>query len=173
MDAFFEYGRDLVRTMNYELWAFIIALLSFFVAGIALGWNIFRDFIDRPKLKIRMWIANYVDSVRGEMPQVVSVTVTNKGKKPIMIKAHGFHMKDKTSFILRNEMHLFRGKRLEPYDFLDLTLPHETLLALIEKADQMKAFVVYDSTGKEWKVGKRNFKKFKKSLQAKKTSLVL
>ncbi len=56
--------------MDYNLWAFIISFFSLVVAGIALGWNIFRDCIDKPKLKLNMFVANWYDPHRGEMPQV-------------------------------------------------------------------------------------------------------
>jgi transposase len=50
--------------MDYNLWAFIISFLSLVVAGIALGWNIFRDCIDKPKLKLNMFVANWYDPHR-------------------------------------------------------------------------------------------------------------
>ena len=66
--------------MNYDLWAIIIALFSLVMAAFALGWNIFRDCIDKPKLKLNLFVGNWYDPIRGEMPQVISVTVTNAGK---------------------------------------------------------------------------------------------
>lgn len=153
--------------MDYNLWAFIISLLSLVVAGIALGWNIFRDCIDKPKLKLNMFVANWYDPHRGEMPQVVSVSITNAGKQPIVIKAHGFPMKDKTTSIFPDVMHFFDHKRLEPYDRLDITFPHAVLKTLIDKADNISAFVVSDTTGRQWKLDQKIFKEFKESLQAK------
>jgi hypothetical protein len=156
--------------MDYELWAFIIALLSLVVAGIALGWNIFRDFIDKPKLQLNIFVANWYDPNRGEMPQVISVTITNSGKQPIVIKGHGFPMKDKTTSIFPDVMHLFDRKRLEPYDRLDVTFSNAILETLTGKADNICAFFVFDTTGRQWKLNKKTFREFKQSLQSKKVA---
>ena len=165
---FYEEG-----VMGYDLWALAISALSLVVAGIALGWNIFRDCIDRPKLKLNVFVANLVDSNGRELPQVISVTVTNVGRKAIVIKGHGFLMKDKTKLIFPEIMVLFDQKRLEPYDHLNLTLPNSVLLNLVEKADLIRAFFVYDTTGKWWKLGGKIFSQFKQSLKAKKQNSCL
>lgn len=154
--------------MDYELLAFMIALLSLVISGIALGWNIFRDCIDKPKLKLNMFVANWYDPNRGEMPQVISVTVTNTGRQPIVIKGHGFPLKDKTTSIFPDVMDFFDQKKLEPYDRLEITLPHPVLKTLIEKADDISAFIIYDTTGRQWKLASKTFKEFKKTLLAKK-----
>jgi hypothetical protein len=134
------------------------------VAGFALGWNVFRDCVNRPKLKLNMFIANWYDSQKGELPQVISISITNTGKQPIVIKAYGFPMKDKTTSVFPDIMHFFNLKRLEPYDRIDITVPNPVLKTLIEKAPNITAFVVYDTVGREWKLGKKEFKEFKKSL---------
>lgn len=162
------YGNS---NMDYDLWAFIISFLSLIVAGIALGWNIFRDCVNKPKLKLNMFIADWYDPHRGEMPQVISVSITNTGKQPIVIKAHGFSMKDKTTSIFPELMHYFDQKRLEPYDRLDITFPHAILQTLVEKAENISAFLVCDTTGRKWKLDKKIFNEFKKNLLSqKKTS---
>lgn len=152
---------------QFELYTLLLAGLSFLVAGIALGWNIFRDCVNRPKLKLNMFVADWYDSHRGEMPQVISVSITNTGKQPIVVKAHGFPMKDKTTSVFPDIMHFFDLKRLEPYDRLDITIPHPVLKTLIEKSDNIKAFVVCDTVGRQWKLDRKEFNEFKKSLIAK------
>jgi hypothetical protein len=154
---------------QYELYALLIAALSFIIAGIALGWNIFRDCVDKPKLKLNMFIADWYDSQKGEMPQVISISITNTGKQPIVIKAHGFKMKDKTTAIFPDIMQFFNLKRLEPYDRLEVPVPNPVLKTLIEKSPNIKAFIVCDTTGRHWKLDRKEFKEFKKSLLAKRT----
>jgi|GEM_PF-3078097 hypothetical protein len=146
----------------------VIASVSLLVSGISLGWNIFRDCVDKPKLKLNMYVAGEYDPVKGEMLEVISIIVTNVGKQPITIWGHCFYMKDKSKFLLRDAIHLFQRKKLEPYDVHSVTLPHENLLTLVEKADQIETFCVGDTSGKTWKVDREIFKEFQEDLRAKK-----
>ncbi len=58
----------------YEFWGLLVSGLSLLIAGIALGWNIFRDAIDRPKLLLNLFVAEFWDNaMRNRQPDVVSV----------------------------------------------------------------------------------------------------
>lgn len=149
----------------------VIASVSLLVSGISLGWNIFRDCVDKPKLKLNMYVADWYDPVKGEMPQVISIIVTNVGKQPIVIGGHCFYMKDKSEYILVDALPLFQRKKLEPWEVLSVNLPHENLQTLVEKADQIEAFYIFDTRGEKWKVDKKIFKEFQDSLTAKKKSI--
>lgn len=155
---------------QYELYTLLVAGLSLFVAGIALGWNIFRDCIDRPKLKINIFIADVYITGKGNMPRVVSVNITNIGNKPIMIKGHGLYMKDKTQAFFPDIMGFFNKKKLEPYDFLDVTLPNEILRNFIEKSDQLHKFFIFDTTGRKWYPKKKILAEFLQSLKKEQSS---
>jgi hypothetical protein len=148
---------------QYEFYALLLAGMSFIVAGIALGWNIFRDCINRPKLKIDIFLAN-VYFPQGKLPDVISIHITNVGKQPINIKAHGFQMKDKTTAIFPEIMGAFDMKCLEPYGRLDVTASNEVLKELVKHAHKMRAFLVSDTSGKTWKSGRRCFNALKKNL---------
>ncbi|NGX35000.1 MAG: hypothetical protein K1060chlam1_01368 [Candidatus Anoxychlamydiales bacterium] len=102
------------------------------------------------------------------MPQVISVTIVNSGKKPIVVKGYGLLLKDKTIALFPNVMNLFNEKKLEPYKILDITLPHNILLNLIEKSEEIKASF-YDTVGKKWFPKRKVQKDFIKSLINKKS----
>lgn len=91
----------------------LISALSLMVAGIGLGWNIYRDCINKPKVKDNIYIAEYFLPGRGPQPQIVSVNVTNVGKQALIIKGNGFTAKDKKQFLFPEMMSLFNNKKLE------------------------------------------------------------
>ena len=67
----------------------IISVLSLFIAGVSLGWNIYRDYIDRGRLKVSAFIADVFIPDVGKQPKVMSVRVTNVGKQPITVDYNG------------------------------------------------------------------------------------
>jgi hypothetical protein len=154
----------------YEFWALAASGLSLLVAGIALGWNIFRDVIDRPKLSLNLFVAEVWDNaMKNRQPDVVSVAVTNVGKRPIVMHGFCFVLQNGNKLAFQNVEDMWRSKKLEPYDRFGGTLPNLNLQSLIEKADDLKSFVVYDTSGQEWKVSRKIFNDFKKQLKVKKT----
>ncbi len=101
--------------LNYNLYAVTIAGLSLLVAGIALGWNLFRDCIDKPRLKLTIHVAEIFIPGRGKQPNVVSVAITNTGRQDIVIKNHGFKSKSGAWILLPDAMALFNNKRLRDH----------------------------------------------------------
>lgn len=135
-----------------------ISLFSLAVAGISLGWNIYRDCVDRGKLTVRAFIADVFIPDEGKEPEVLSVRVTNTGKRAITVDGHGFAMNDKSTLMPKDSYADFNKKRLEPGDYLSSTLSNELLLTISESADKLQGFFVTDSHGKKWWVPKKEFK---------------
>ena len=124
--------------------------------------------MNKPSLKITIFIADVFIPRRGNQPQVVSISVTNTGKETIIVQSHGFYLRNNQRFLFPEAMRLFTNKKLEPYEYLDITLSNEILKTLIDKADQISQFVVLDTTGKKWKPKRKVMKKFINSLKQKK-----
>lgn len=64
----------------------IIACLSFVLAGISLGWNIYRDVILKAKLKVSFHLASIVErGVKGPFPERLVVYVINMGPGSLLV----------------------------------------------------------------------------------------
>ena len=67
-----------------------ISVGSFIVSGIALGWNIYRDAIDRGKLQVRCYIGQVGQMGVGVIADNLLVwQVTNVGRQPVMVSQLG------------------------------------------------------------------------------------
>lgn len=97
---------------------FYLSFSSFFIAAFALGWNVFRDCIDKGKPQVNAYIALTYSPNSGPQPEVLSVKVTNRGRRTIVVDGHGFLMKDKTVSMPLVSYDAFHGKRLEPGEHL-------------------------------------------------------
>ena len=63
-------------------WAAIaISLLSFVLAGIALGWNVYRDVVLKARVKVSFSVSRVVGFGQrvGQTPDFVTIAVTNHG----------------------------------------------------------------------------------------------
>jgi len=59
---------------------------SLMISGVALGWNIYRDAIDRGKLRVSCYISQARQLGRGVVADNLLVwAVTNVGRKPVML----------------------------------------------------------------------------------------
>src|SRR6266487_2754592 len=84
-----------------------VSCLAFLVSGLALGWTIYRDVLDKGRLKIYLMVGRLIPGVQGAQPaflasrlfakmvaigeaaddgrrDVIVVTITNVGKRPIV-----------------------------------------------------------------------------------------
>lgn len=132
-------------------WAGItISLFSLVVAGISLGWNIYRDCIERGRLKVTAYVADVLLPGRGPQPKVITVRVTNIGKKPIVLDGHGFLLKNGTQLMPVDSYADFHNRRLEPGDYINVTLANALIQNLLQNLDQLYGFFVIDSCSKKW-----------------------
>jgi hypothetical protein len=92
--------------MNPAYLAVVISFCSLLVAAISLGWNIYRDVIRKPKMRISMMAAIVVSSPRDkDHPRRLVVSITNFG--PGKTKACLLHVR-KTSWwrrLLKREVY--------------------------------------------------------------------
>lgn len=62
----------------------ILAIYGTIVSTVALMWNIFRDSLDRPKVKLEAMIGQiYPDHTDRDY---LFLTITNVGRRPVLIK---------------------------------------------------------------------------------------
>ena len=66
----------------------ILNVISLTMATVALGYPFLKDLWEKPKLKVRAYIAKVYILGRGEQPEVFSVAITNIGGKPLVVDGH-------------------------------------------------------------------------------------
>lgn len=71
-------------------------------------------------------------------------------------------------FILPDIMHQLNNRKLEPYESMDVTIQH--IDSVVQESENLKSFVVFDTTGKEWKPSQKIWYEFLQNLKSKKTS---
>jgi len=72
--------------------AIIVSIISVLIAGLSLGWNIYRDIIIKPKVKIKLSISTILQQGTRSRPEYVSIEATNFG--PGVIKLSMIEMKN-------------------------------------------------------------------------------
>jgi hypothetical protein len=145
----------------YELTAIIVSIFAVLIAGIGLGWNIYRDYIDKPKLKIN--IALWTSSIAHQ--KSIQAIVTNIGKQAIVISRCGFRKKDKTKYIYPETLNQTDNKKLTPHDSVRIVFSNESFIDLINNVNDLSTFIVSDTTGQEWSTEKKIMKEFLKDLK--------
>lgn len=171
-----------------------IALFSFLVSAIALGWNIYRDCVDRPKIKIKAYIATSTplqhtssadlisqifqisEPLNINMEAVREITdQINTSTEILYVEVTNIGKKpiiirghefqlDNKNMVMPILMEQFHNKKLEPYERLQVAFPNEILGELSKIAKQIQAFCIYDTHGKKWKLANEDLVKLKKDL---------
>lgn len=128
----------------------VISIFSLIIAATALGWNIYRDCVDKGKLKVSAYVAEVFYPGRGKCPEVISVRVTNVGKKPLVVDGHSFLLKNKTKLMPGDSYKEFQQRRLEPGEYVSTTLSNALIVTLFDYLDDLYGFFVMDSLGNKW-----------------------
>lgn len=145
-----------------DLVAFL-AVWGAILSSIAFGWNLYRDLTDRGKLRVHCFIGKIADSASPRKPEELDdylvYSVTNVGKRPILLKHIG-GIEKKNNFIILPHNPL--PKMLLPGEyFLDYT---EELDILDE---DLRHLIAVDSLGRNHKVPRRQVRKLKREYKKK------
>lgn len=57
----------------------IISILSFLVAAFSLGWNVYRDVLLKPKLRVSFYLTNLVSVDAGNVENKITLSAVNMG----------------------------------------------------------------------------------------------
>lgn len=145
-----------------------LAMYGAILSSIGLGWNLYRDLIDRARLKVEAQVRRIVRSddgrwyatdpalpIAGASEQVfVVINVTNIGRRPLQWQGWGGKYHDRVN-----------GR--DSFVVIPTTLPrmlnegetHSDFTAKFPTAENVKKLFVWDASGKEWCVSRRNLKK--------------
>lgn len=73
---------------DYEKIAIILSIFSISISFLVLGWNIYRDIILKPRLKVRLELS-FIKHGDYESPTKISITATNFGPNKIICTGIG------------------------------------------------------------------------------------
>ncbi|GFP30713.1 hypothetical protein HKBW3S34_01633 [Candidatus Hakubella thermalkaliphila] len=65
----------------------ILAIWGTVLSSVSIGWQMYRDFTNRGRLRVDTYLANIIEEGPGPQDQTVYLAwkVTNTGRKPIII----------------------------------------------------------------------------------------
>jgi hypothetical protein len=149
----------------------LVAFYGAVLSSIGLGWNVYRDLLDRPRLRVSMAIRRMAKSPDGKVYQVqpdlpvegaseqlfLVANVTNVGRRPVKWMGWGgrWHKKEPGG----------RAFIIQPIS-LPIMLNEgdscsEFTGDLKAAGSNVKELFVYDSTGKNWYLSRRALRKLK------------
>jgi hypothetical protein len=116
-----------------------ISLLAVVIAGLALGWNIYRDVVLRARVQVSFGVARVVQAGRplSASPQFIKISATNHGPGPVKIEMIAGRYAPLWRRLFRrthyfviisdftNPMNKPLPHRLDIGERLDLFLPHD------------------------------------------------
>lgn len=149
--------------------SFLISAISAGIALFALGWNVYRDIIIKPKVKVRFRIDMIAEE--GDDPSsretVICFHATNHGPGAVVlqgigIKTHVFLRKTKWSILLHDFHHPISSRfpsKLEVGELNHYVLPYRKDIFLKEDFGKIG---IYDSFGKYHWAPKTDIKDAKK-----------
>ncbi len=130
-----------------------LAIYGTIVSTVALVWNIFRDSLDDPKVKLEAMVGKiYPDHIDRDY---LFLTITNVGRRSVLIKGW-YALKKKTSPKPHGMMVVTQGlprlhKKAESHN------EYCTDLTILEK--ELDKLFVSDSAGREWRLPNRRLKR--------------
>jgi hypothetical protein len=160
-----------------------LAVYGAILSSIGFGWNLYRDLLDRPKLKISANVRRLARGVDGKgfavkpdlqvqgasVDLFVVMSVVNVGRRPVQWEGWGgkyfkpVHDRDGFVVIGRDLPKMLKeGETHAEFSLLEDDLRPAN--------DNVKSLMVWDSYGKNWKLSKRELKKLRAEARAARSS---
>jgi hypothetical protein len=142
-----------------------LALWGAVIATAALTWNIVRDIGERPKVKIDAMIGRmYPDHADRSY---VILTMTNIGRRPVFIKGWGA--------TLKKDGPQPKGLVVRPHGLPKMLSESEYHIEFTHDfrvlAPEVERLYVYDSSGREWKLTRKQLRELRKQAHDELTKL--
>ena len=141
------------ESSSASLW---IALTSVGISCISLGWNIVRDVVDRGTLRVKCAVTHIKGPGWDENRDYVSWTVTNTGRRPIVVGKIGGNYPSGMSFAVA------------PHERMPRTLqPGEALVEYTESVDVGRtiALCAWDTLNHVYRAPKQDLRAIKRDFQ--------
>ena len=118
----------------------VIAVLALMVSGASILWNIYRDILLKPKLKVRIQVSKIIQYGQKQKGPFIDITATNHGPgvitcESIFARKRALFRRVKHWYIISDDTNPLSAqlpKRLEVGEKLTLFLPYneKTILAI-------------------------------------------
>jgi len=138
-----------------------LAIWGAILSSVAIAWNVFRDVNDRGKLKIDAMIGKMVPDHTDK--EYLVVTITNIGRRPVLVKSWGGMEKKKKD--AKNARGIFIVPQGLPRMLKEGEYHTEFTDDLTILSPELEKICVWDSTGKHWKVSRKNLKRLFKGVK--------
>lgn len=132
----------------------ILALWGTIVSTIAITWNILRGLEDRKKLKIEANIGTILPGNPNK--KYFYVSMTNIGRRPVFVTGWGTDLKKEKKE--KGKRAVFIKARNLPKLLKDGEAHMEYIDNLSIFSRKIKNVKIWDSTGKSWKISRKNLK---------------
>jgi hypothetical protein len=150
-----------------------VSVLSFIVAGIALGWNIYRDVILKARVKVSFGVYRILSRGQrvGDGEQVIKISATNHGPGPVRLELivgkrsslwRRVRRRVEHFFVLNDDTNPLNPKlpnKIEVGDTLTLLLPYDEKSVLAGTATHIG---LSDSYGRSHFASRRDLSEAKK-----------
>lgn len=144
--------------MKAETITLIIAIWGAVLSTVAMGWNLYRDLMDKGRLRVNCYFGMIVQEGVGiEKEDVLFWTITNIGRKPVLLTHIGGQLKD-THFMLKD--HVGLPKMLQPGEYVSDHMDEFSVF----KGKELKNLTAIDSIGRTYKAPKKQLNKVKERL---------
>ena len=110
--------------MDKATLAIILSSVSAGIAGLSLGWNIYRDVVLKPRLKVKFAVRKLFTPGINQMSKFISISATNLGDRPTTIQK--IRAKKAAEVIVVTMLSLEIPKRLEAGEKVEFELPYNT-----------------------------------------------
>ncbi len=145
--------------MTFDVTTFL-AIWGAILSSFAVGWNVYRDFADKGRLKVDCYIGKHIITGIGVVQDNLLIwSITNVGKRSIIIMHIGGSLR-KDDFIIDTKTKL--PHKLEPGEYITEYINDLRIF----KEDVRKLFVV-DTLGKKYKAPNKRVKQAIKSAKEK------
>ncbi len=148
--------------MDKATLAIIISSISAAIAGLSLGWNIYRDVILKPRLKVNFEVRTLFTPRINTLSKFISISAANLGTRSTTIQ--NIRAKWKTELIMVTNLSLEIPKRLEASEKVQFQLPYNTGYCEFLLGD-CRGVGLEDAFGKIHWVKRKDFEKVREKWQ--------
>jgi hypothetical protein len=137
----------------------IIAIWGALLSTLAIGWNLYRDLMDKGRLRVNCYFGMIVQEGVGiEKENVLFWNITNIGRKPVVLTQMGGRFKD-NYFVLKQ--HVTLPRTLQPGEFVTGYMEDFSIM----EGKDVKTLTAIDSIGRIYKAPRKQVREVKKDLK--------
>lgn len=146
--------------VSAEVTALVVSVLSLIIAALAMGWNVYRDVVLKPRLKVRVAVVQTIVPGVGATGKYVNVAGTNHGPGAITVQqVYGTDvgrirrlLGDKSGFIVINPSMGELPCRLDVGETVNLMFPYDRDVFIRNRAKRLGLIDSFD----KWHSAKRS-----------------